>query len=261
MRVVSVDPAPSKPSVVCDGECFKEIEPADLPQYCLDLKVEPTLLVWDAPLTGPPSRNSLRTHPSPYSQRIIEQFFSRTSLGFKSPAGISVLPYSGCPHWTITRASLGLPIVGGFDTTSDELPYTLVCSPDDLRDDKSLVVESHPALAIWLWCKEIALPVANWRYKGNKAAISVMGLWTLLLSTLDRNCITFPKPPPVPSNDDELDAVVGWMLGILLLDSHLNAGPRSAMVLGNIDSGAFLVPYSQQLESAFDDFATCRGCE
>ena len=37
MSVLSVDPAPAKPAVVCDGAGYRRVPAADLPDWCADL--------------------------------------------------------------------------------------------------------------------------------------------------------------------------------------------------------------------------------
>src|SRR5580704_8258854 len=68
------------------------------------------LVAWDAPLTGPPDPESW-TNGQDLTIRKIERFFRNDPL-YKVPKGISVLGYSGCSHWTITRRLLGLHRVG-----------------------------------------------------------------------------------------------------------------------------------------------------
>ena len=253
MNVVSIDPAPSKPAVIFDGK-FSSVDATELVAHCSSLALPGTLLCWDAPLTGPSSTKGS------FSQRLIEQFFSRTKTGFKTPRGISVLPYSGCPHWAISRACLGLPICGGHDLSGEQLPFFLATNRDDLKSDRARVIETHPAVAIWLWCREIDDQLSHeesprsWVYKGNRASRTIVDLWDVLkgvwmktehqavIQAISRQC-------NIPDNDDELDAIVGWVLGELLCSNHGSVG-----ILGDSKTGAIALPINPELQKAFDEF-------
>lgn len=115
MQVVAIDPAPAKASTLyCGGQRFKSVQACDM-ESTLDSLKRPVLLCWDAPLTGPKNPANAGQAKRDFSQRCVESFFSRNGTGFNTPKGISVRPYSGCPHWTITRSVLGLPRVGPHD--------------------------------------------------------------------------------------------------------------------------------------------------
>ena len=141
----AVDPAPGRNSTVFDGKAFFRKGGRELCAYLDEARIrtQATLLCWDAPLTGPGNPASAGTNPFDFTQRRIEQFFSRAELGFKTPKGISVRPYSGCPHWTITRSFLGLPRTGPYDLDFRRLPYHLLPGPDSERAERTSVVEIH----------------------------------------------------------------------------------------------------------------------
>ena len=109
VRVLAVDPAPGKGSTVFDGTAFSMKTGSELRTYLNEPgnRTRGTLVCWDAPLTGPTNPASAGACPVDFTQRLIEQFFSRAETGFKTPRGISVMPYSGCSHWTISRSLLG----------------------------------------------------------------------------------------------------------------------------------------------------------
>ena len=182
MKVVSVDPAPAKDAIVFNG-IFDRVPAPQLPGYCASLATDgDTLLCWDAPLTGPPSPDHENKFSSAYSQRVIERFFSCAVTKFKVPPGITVLPYSGCSHWAITRASVGLPRVGTFDKPLDALPFRLIENASFDHQNGKWIVETHPAVAIWLWCRnsEKEADGLSWVYKGRKAARMVDEIWSIL---------------------------------------------------------------------------------
>ena len=152
VSVISIDPAPSKTSTVCDGRCFCEETPVQLGDRLRRVNRE-VLVCWDAPLTGPQDPDRAGVVEKDFSQRSIDSFFARKETGFKTPKGISVLPYSGCPHWVITRSLLGLPRSGRFDIRHKELPFHLLPGEDRNEYPRPRVVEIHPAVAAWLWCR------------------------------------------------------------------------------------------------------------
>ena len=126
-RVISIDPAPAKPSTVFDGVCYSRKSASKLRHYLEEIACEgpDTLICWDAPLTGPV--NSVRPGSCRYdfTKRPIERFFSLAETGLKAPKGISVLGYGACPHWTISRSLLGLPTVGSYDVPESMLRLLL----------------------------------------------------------------------------------------------------------------------------------------
>ena len=255
MHVVSVDPAPAKDAVVCDG-AYRRVPAVDLPDWCATLaKRENVLLLWDAPLTGPPPAGRPR---SAYSQRVAERFFGRKATGYKVPRGISVLPYAGCPHWAITRACLGLPVCGRYGVPPDELPFRLTTDAAEICVGGPRVVESHPAVAAWLWLRTAGDPGRAWAYKGTKAVVAVADLWGELRAawenTLSADVRRTVAALPAPADDDELDAAVGWVLGVALA-----AGDPAVDILGDESTGGFAVPCDDGLRAAFGRFAADEG--
>ncbi len=254
MNVVSIDPAPSKPAVVFDGQ-MRSIPASHVPAFCAMLSRQPdTLLCWDAPLTGPALNAQPNGPAGSFSQRQIEKFFSRAETGFKTPAGISVLPYSGCPHWAITRASLGLPICGRFDREDRELPFRHTTSNAEVVAGTARVIETHPAIAIWLWCRHLDPDDSRpWVYKGRRPSRTVPEIWDNLSEIWDGTGVprvlnTINEIDP-PENDDELDAIVGWVVGTLLVVHHPSVG-----ILGTTAAGAIALPIDQELQTSFDTF-------
>jgi hypothetical protein len=253
MNVVSIDPAPSKRAIVFDG-AYHEVSARDLVEFCRELSQKETLLCWDAPLTGPSSSRGS------FSQRLIERFFSRSETGFKSPRGISVLPYSGCPHWAITRSCLGLPKCGDFDSPLSNLPFELVTDKASIEERRSFVIETHPAVAIWLWCRELEQQVEDndqirsWVYKGSNPSRTIEEMWTLLTGVWKKTnnqviLEAISSHNNVPDDDDKLDAFVGWVLGILIAYNDDSVG-----IVGDSLSGAFALPISAGLMKAFETF-------
>lgn len=253
MFVIAVDPAPGRKSTVFDGTNYFKMSGRELRVYLAEPRnrTQETLLCWDAPLTGPGSPASAGKSPSDFTQRRIEQFFSRNETGFKTPKGISVLPYSGCPHWTITRSLLGLPRTGPYDVEYHGLPYHLLPGPGSERGGRASVVEVHPAVAAWLWCR--GAKGECWEYKKDIGILNEM--WSIILSRIrfrwaDR---------PTPGDDDEFDASVGYLLGSLYHGERNDVaeGERDVVILGDRVTGSFLLPVVPGLESGWRAWINC----
>lgn len=230
IRVVGVDPSPGKLSTLFDGEEFHQFCAKCLCKYLENLEAQ-SLVCWDAPLTGPANPDVVIGHygkTRPYTQRHIEQFFS-TKDGIKAPKGISVLPYSGCSHWTLSRALLGLPRVGKWDQPLQNLPFELVERNDAKERDwtRPRVVEVHPALALFLWSKRPPHD-SSWKYKTDPEVFEEV-------KNEFRSSVK-PSKLPVPQDDDQLDALVAYVLGKHWLDDN------GVVLLGNKDTGHFLIP-------------------
>lgn len=240
MRVIAIDPAPSKPSTVFDGR-FRRLAVNELAHLLRSVASDhATLVCWDAPLTGPRDPAVPGAWPQDYSQRLIEQFFSRYATGFKTPAGISVRPYSGCPHWALSRALIGLPRVGPWDLPEAELPFRPLLEGKQPPNPGAYVVEVHPAVALWLWCSPLRPAEASWDYKKDSGVFSELRDMLLHLTRL---------PDISPQDDDELDALVAYVLGIKWLSQD-----GSVVLLGNRSSGSFLVPNNGTISEAFAAF-------
>ena len=257
MHVVSIDPHPSEDSVVCmdsDGSVrFSSKTPVELRRFLKNLAKSEVLVCWDAPLTGPDFCNSRQV--ADFYWRRIECFFApQDRVGkerkpkvtrYETPQGISVLPYAGCPHWTITRSLLGLPRVGRFDQECG-LPFRLLTEPLEKpeRLNGPSVVEFHPAVAAWLWCKDERSD-EGWRYKKQPSVRK--SLWQDIKPKWNSEWGQCPQP----TNDDKFDALVGYILGRLWLESD-----PSVKLIGCRQTGAWLLPIVQEqdLEAAWEDF-------
>lgn len=282
IRVFGIDPAPAKglwcfPSVTCkdneEGPNEKTKNPA-APAIAAIERIEEdavgdaiTLVCWDAPLTGPPSiyvqralRNasSEKHNPNPFAQRAVERFFSRKDWNHKAPSGISVQPYSGCSHWAISRALVGLPLTGKYDHEYRRLPFKLLTDEHEranLKTGQKYIVEVHPAVAIWLWLKKPGTEGSDrdWRYKGTKnAANRERIVEDLLRVDAVRKAIANPgdctlKEDEIKNemvaSDDMLDAFVAWVLG-----TRWFRGNNEVVLLGNVDTGCMLLPESDYLQ-------------
>ncbi len=245
------------------GSAVEERNPQQLDEYLvLRRSRSDVLIAWDSPLTGPCDPDKPLVRGQDLTQRPIETFFR--SGEWKAPKGISVLPYCGCSHWTLSMRVLGLPKVGPYSTGYAELPFRLVSSREQLAktDERASVVEVHPAVAIWLWYRAANRTPAAWSYKGIKVerikdepdaqfrqrakqvrTQRVLTHWQEVCNNVDG-----AKELPTPTNDDELDAIVAW----LLADRWITGS--GVVLLGNQKSGCFLVPKIDALLEAFARF-------
>jgi len=268
-KIVGIDPAPKKGLQTFDGCNSSSYEIKECSDFIKQLLKEKSILVcWDAPMTGPPASvvsEAKKAFGSVYTKRPIERFFSTSgrtygsgTSDFKTPPGISVRSYSGCPHWTISRALIGLPRLGVYD--SNDPPFSLVTSDSMRKKIIRNVVEVHPAVAIWLWCRdsdEMKAENTNWFYKpkSNTTKLNcknnISKFWKILLEKpFIREII---KDDSAPSNDDDLDARVSYILGRLWLDE-----PHEVKLLGDGDSGAFLLPAYKGMSDKFAAFIESR---
>jgi hypothetical protein len=156
----------------------------------------------------------------------------------------------------MTRRLLGLPRVGRWDAQWTDLPFQLIAEGDFPDKPGHYIVEVHPALALWLWCGfEPPSWRGPWNYKQNGSIRRT--LWQLLREHLQDEDIPFSTGVGElefePSSDDELDAFVAWVLGMLWArKSH------RVMLLGNRQTGSMLLPTVTGLKDKFDDFLAHR---
>ena len=269
MRVIAIDPAPgSKGSTLYSGgDDFPQILGEDM-RRLLDGEREkgPVLLCWDAPLTGPRDPEKA-DQPGDFIQRRLDKFFRLEETGFRTPPGISVLPYASCWHWTITRSVLGLPRVGPYDAKSD-LPFLLLPHRNDevpgsevARMDQPCVVEMHPAVAAWLWCRDHPelrrrswKRGKGWKYKGDKKDTTLQlrkEMWTVVLDHCDD---ALKGNLPTPEDDDQFDAIIGYILGVKWL-----RGDEDVVLLGDRENGSMLLPRTDGLCEAWEEFRDAGG--
>ena len=247
LPVIAIDPAPGKKSTIFDGKDFLSKNGPELRSYLDQFKRTPeTLLCWDAPLTGP-CDPAYAGKPGDFTQRLIEGFLRR-KFGFQAPKGVSVLGYGRCPHWTITRSLLGLPRTGPYDLDLQHLPFRLLPDPDSEQADRPSVVEIHPAVAAWLWCRKDRIQ-ESWNYKKDDGVQKE--LWSILLERTG-----FPwDGRPTPGNDDEFDAAVGYILGSLYLKQPRTKEEEPCVkILGDRCTGSFLLPADPELEERWRAF-------
>jgi len=249
IKVIGIDPAPSKKSTIFDGENFCEKNYNELIEYLDFIKKEhkKVLICWDAPLSFSLSSSS------PFTKRDIEKFFSQKKW-CKTPTGISVLGYAGCPHWAISQYILGYPKISNFEKCF-EPPFKLVFENEITTHS---VTEVHPAVAIWLWCKN---DIDDFRYKKGKQTVSewdnVFGeILEILVNKgiLNEDIYNKIEKLAKAKKDDYLDAYVAWKLGSDWINKKTEPENKYIKILGDNKTGSFLLPYNKELFEKFDKF-------
>jgi predicted RNase H-like nuclease len=252
LRIIGVDPAPSKPTRIYSTDGLDRKDARQLLCFLTELlsSDDDVLICWDAPLTGPSNPDSDVFNVGDHTQRRIESFFNQKKLGLKVPKGISVRGYAGCPHWAISRRLIGLPRVGRWDAGWSDLPFQLVANGSCPTRSGHYIVEVHPGVALWLWCNTPAW-VGSWEYKKDKNILRQV--WRELRkrfeNTLLQSGTTFRDLEFAPEDDDELDCFVAWLLGTLWCQ-----GNGEVVLLGDRETGSMLLPRVESLVECFHRF-------
>mgnify|MGYP000600770917 CR=1 FL=1 len=76
MKILGIDPAPVKNSVIFDGVAFKTFNAQELKQYIQELqnKYHDVFIAWDAPLSGAITDLNFNLY-----ERKIEKYFNRNN--------------------------------------------------------------------------------------------------------------------------------------------------------------------------------------
>jgi hypothetical protein len=249
IKVIGIDPAPGKPSTYFDNITGKteQLEFPDLKKRLTELQNQEgkILICWDSPITIPLDNDNISL-----TDRTIEKFLRDKT---KNKNGVSVLPYSSCPHWTISRHMIGLPIMGDYE--KNEIPFKIVTTSEKIEHS---IVEVHPAVAIYFWLvkdfkqykgskpKELRKK-ENWADIKRKNAIAN---WEKLKEIKCIKNISDLAKVEI-TTDDELDAVVAYLLGILWIEKK-----ECVRMLGNEKTGMMLIPYVKILFENFEEWQT-----
>ncbi len=223
MKLFGIDPAPAKKSVVFDGERFYSLDVKELKKFLLQNTTNNTLISWDAPL-GDDFEASLSYKPI---EKILNTKASYINEE-KPPRGISTLPFSQCPHWSISQYVLGYPIVNSEIVDRAKLPFHLVQSNDDLSEIKPNLFETHPAYSLWLFTKD---KLQSFEYKKDKTIFFEMV--EVLFEKNEVQKYDFVREKLI--DDDLLDSFVAFLNLELFLE-------QKAFVYGNSKKGAMLLP-------------------
>ena len=254
MRVLGIDPAPAKDSVIFDGQEFQHFSPKQLKEHIdrLSMQEESLFIAWDAPLSAAMDEENFSL-----TIRKIERFFNRNGRYAKElhiPEGISTLGFSSCPHWTLSQYLFGYPVINPHFCRNIE--FELVMDNEILQKSRAghFLTEIHPALSMWILLKDIIddeLFDASWKYKGDssketkkRSHIIVEHLFALefvqeYIDTISLRIIT----------DDELDAFVCWLMGRALI----NNDPR-VRIYGDRSNGSFLLPFDAEIYNKLNSY-------
>jgi len=252
MKVLGIDPAPAKDSVVFDGRDFKTFDPRELKEYIDTLSKEEEFLfiAWDVPLSAALDDNNFSL-----TIRKIERFFNRNGRHAKElhiPEGISTLGFSSCPHWTVSQYIFGYPVINPH--FQNNIDFELVMDNETLIKSRAghYITEIHPALSMWILLKNIIddeLFNSSWKYKGDssmrtkkRSHIIVEHLFALefVREYIDTDNISI-------TTDDELDAFVCWLMGRALGDND----PR-VRIYGDKSNGSFLLPFDEKIYNSLN---------
>ena len=133
-----------------------------------------------------------------------------------------------------------MPRTGPWDKGFSELPFRLLPCGREQEDQRPSVVEIHPAVAAWLWCRDAKRPndvSPGWLYKKNQEIREWM--WRVLC----RKTRVAKCPNPLSGDDDEFDAAVGYRLGVLYSEDRLKPPSRRRVILlGDRATGSFSRP-------------------
>lgn len=224
MKVYGIDPAPSKPTCVFDGDPFRHWQPRDVAREVEDLTRETdVLIVWDAPLS---------MDPHDFYSRAIDKEAKRRVSGWKTAmrveaTAIGVSHAATCPHNLLTQRVFRLPM-------GEPDPWQLYRVGDPIPERGLWIAEAHPAVALgaW-WASGSGKPLGRYKVGGEKTRIEVDIARGHLIDQL-RSDHDFPGEPS-QSSDDEIDAWVAWRLGKGLLD-------ESVIACGPPGGGYYLMP-------------------
>ena len=259
MRVIGIDPAPSKNTVIYLGEGdFVSKHPTELKNYIDDEKAKSdVLLCWDAPLTTgklTPGENDKKNKDySEFNWRKFEYIVNYTKdMDWNiPPKGISTMGYAGCSHWVLTQYCLGLPTVYE-KWNKNDLPFVLITTPTR-PNNGSNIVEVHPALALWCllsdkykneqeWIYKNDKDEKIWPYKKDKSCLK--DSMAIIKELAKKHGITCPDI----ESDDHLDAYIAWLLGRMWLDKK-----DDVILVGNGNTGAILLPNTEWSRSLAEE--------
>jgi hypothetical protein len=255
-RILGIDPAPSKPNTVFDGERFRFLDAFELKAF---LKKESAsddkvLVCWDAPLmelSDERLKDSAHKGGTPFHSRDIDDTLNeRFPTNEKSE--VSVRPYAGCPHWAVTKYCLGLPRSGDFDKSYT--PFPLMTDDEDRNKLGKGVVEVHPALGLYYWIKGKEDPEEDLfsKYRDNrkkKFTEEMRGVVDSVLSSESQTAYKRMSGETISNENvdagDLVDAAVAYELGKNWVNENGNERIR---LYGGKQEGALLLPPEKEIE-------------
>ena len=227
-KLIGIDPAPSKKSVVFDGSGFYAFGFREL-KYYVEFKAEfyqeKLIIAWDAPLGD--CFLSM-------SQKPIEKILNTKSsyITNKPPKGISTLPFASCPHWAVSQYVLGYPLINKEIINKDKLKFRLIHCEKDFHLSLPKVVETHPAYSLWVYLKDF-LNEGDFAYKKSELSFKKV-INKLFEIEYFKKYVRF-KDEIMKKGDDYLDALICYC------NLELFATQRTK-IYGNRKTGAMLLP-------------------
>lgn len=243
LRILGIDPAPGKGLIVFDpnppdGAHHFRVAPERAHRWFQEQRdAGPLLIGWDAPIFADFSIG--------YTARPIEAFL-KDKLG----AAVSVLGFSGCPHWTISLDVLGRPVPEWFKFERDtRLPLLL----PGAAVEEGGVMETHPAVAL-----AVLVHGELEKYKGDTVGVveaRCREIHTSLAPSIAKRLDIewTPLPPKKPSGtdwDDLLDAQVSYVC--------VEAAAQAQAILLGDKNGGFVVPKTERAEQLQREFEAWR---
>ena len=213
-HVIGIDPAPTKPAIVFDGDDFHSIKPLEIREYIIEAaqKWSSLLIAWDAPL----SFDITDFYDRRVDKAVRKWIKTQEANRHFSEKAINVRAFAGLSHWAISCFTLGLPF------GQPPRGLALLSGVPTKEQIGLFAIEVHPAVAMgakWI-SRQFSDPFP--RYKGNPTACAEIA---------ERLC--FPKD--AGKNDDTLDAYAAYWLGQLFLSGE-------ASWLGNPATGGYVMP-------------------
>ena len=218
VHVIGIDPAPVKPVVTFDGSEFEPVEPADMRGW-LDqrLREQPnTLIAWDAPLAFDPTTS--------FYSRAVDK---KLAAAARDEPSINTAHFANLSHWAITCHVLGFPF--GEPPRGLQLVDAMPETPN-----APLLIEVHPAFAVFLWWRSAAAegPVPPYKRGGRAARLGAaerllahVGSELRGLDHLQAGLACGGVPA-----DDLLDAVVAYEVGCRFVE-------RTTETVGSLAAG------------------------
>ncbi len=252
-RCIGIDPAPGKPTVVCeqlaDGTfAFTPWQPYEVRARIVELldnaaaSGQKLVVTWDAPLrldpgAVPGSRD--------YASRLIDNAVSRWKRGVPLEAGaVGVANASSVPHNLLTQHVWGLP-VGAAPAHGAHLLL-----PGQMHATVSascVLAEVHPAVALAAWWvgQGASGPMPKYKDERKNARSGLRKVAEFVRDHVDATCPIddiLTEKDAVLSDvaglpDDRLDAWIAWKLA----HDWTNG---AAHPVGPPDGGSYLLPTS-----------------
>jgi len=213
-RVIGIDPAPTKPTVLYDGNIFSSVKPPKIREYIVDVAQKSTsvLIAWDAPL----SFANTNFYDRPVDKAVRAWIKAKITGRRVSAKAINARCFAGLPHWAISCFTLGLPF------GQPLCGLALLPSIPTEGQIGLFAIEVHPAVAMgakWI-SRQFRDPFPC--YKKNPTACAKIA-----------RRLGFPRD--AGKNDDNLDAYVAYWLGQLFLSGE-------ASWLGDPATGGYVLP-------------------